>query len=175
VWKNMKRFQMERLQLLVSMITDGWDCLDIGCNSGYMAHVAPNARWWGVDLNPELVAKAQKVMVEAMVSPAESLPYENEVFDLACLGEILEHVFDPEAVLREAIRVTGRRVIGSTPHESGNWGPKGIHPVNGHKYHVRCFTRKELENLLKPYGEFSIEILFDKKRPQMYVFRLDLI
>jgi ubiquinone/menaquinone biosynthesis C-methylase UbiE len=127
-----------------------------------------------VDLNPELVEKARKQMIDAEVGSAERLPWESEVFDLSCLGEILEHVFDPEAVLEEAVRVTGRRVIGSTPHECGNWGPKGCHPVEGHRYHVRCFTRAKLEKLLKPYGRFDIEIMFDKKIPQMYIFRLDL-
>jgi len=48
---------------------------------------------------------------------AEALPFRDNSFDTALLLEVLEHVDDVEAVLREALRVA-RRVIISYPNES---------------------------------------------------------
>ena len=175
VWKeSMNSLQKARLEAIAKLIPDGWKCLDVGCNSGYMSLVSTNCRWWGVDVQEDLVEIAKRRMIEAFVAPAERMPFENETFELACVAEILEHVFDPEAVMREAVRVTSRKIIGSTPHERGNWGPGGMHPVDGHKYHVRCYTETELFKLLEPFGFVEIETLEHAGRRQMYVFSVEL-
>ena len=48
---------------------------------------------------------------------AEALPFKDNTFDTALLFEILEHIDDVEAALKEALRVA-RRVIISYPNES---------------------------------------------------------
>ena len=167
-------FQQTRLKSVFKLIPPGSRVLDIGCNSGYIAEFTEGCDCYGVDVAPGLVAIASKV-IKAQVAPAENLPFEDNFFDVSVLGEILEHVYDPEVVVREAVRVTKFLVLGSTPHERSNWGERGMHPVENHKYHVRCFTERELKLLLCSYGILEITPYFDKnRRPQMNVFCLDL-
>ena len=104
---------------------------------------------------PELVARAQKRMA-AQVATAEDLPFEDDTFDTVCLGEILEHVFDPRQVLAEAARVARLAIAGSTPHEDGGWGK---HTVAAHRWHVRAFSEAELLALLSEIGEASVRRL----------------
>ncbi len=173
VWKESNNsLQRARLKMMGDHIPTGSRVLDIGCNSGYIVNITDNCECYGVDVSPTLVAKASKI-INAQVAPAEKLPFEDKFFDVSVLGEILEHVFDPVLVLEEAVRVTKHLIIGSTPHERGNWGEKGMHPVGDHKFHVRCFNEYGLDQLLKTFGASVIETLFDRhNRPQMYVFRI---
>ncbi len=177
VWKeSMNDLQTTRLQRLNSLIPPNVRVLDIGCNSGYIANLTKGKMCdcYGVDVSPELVKKASK-KIKAQIAPAENLPFEDNFFDVSILGEILEHVFDAEVVVKEAVRVTKSLVIGSTPHERGNWGEKGMHPVEDHKFHVRCYNEHGLSEMLKKFGIPEIEVLFDRhNRPQMYIFALDV-
>lgn len=154
-------------------IVPGDAVLDVGCNSGYIVKfLPPNCSAFGVDVSPELVAKAKLLLKGAQVAPAEALPHADKSMDVVLLGEILEHVHDPVAVLREASRVARRIVSGSTPHEAGKWGPKGTKKPDTHRFHVRCFTRETLEATLREAGIHGIRIdtVSRERVPQMYVF-----
>lgn len=54
---------------------------------------------------------------------AEDIPVEDKSFDTVCLGDILEHVKDPDQVLQEAKRISRDRIIITVPNE-WRW-PKG--------------------------------------------------
>jgi len=170
----MTNFQQTRLRCIFDLVPPNSRVLDIGCNSGYIVEMTEGCDCYGVDVAPALIEIASKV-IKAQVAPAENLPFEDKFFDVSVLGEILEHVYDPEVVVKEAVRVTKSLVIGSTPHELSHWGHQGQHKVIAHKYHVRCFTERELKLLLCSYGILQITPFFDKhKRPQMNVFCLDV-
>jgi len=51
---------------------------------------------------------------------AHNLPFKDKEFESAVLAEILEHVRDPKTVLKEAMRVSRKRVVITTPIE-GEW------------------------------------------------------
>ena len=158
---------------MVSPVLPGDRVLDVGCNSGYIVDFLPvNCTAYGIDVSPELVKRARKRLEEARIAPAEEIPYPDRSMDAVILGEILEHVHDPVAVLREASRVSRRIVAGSTPHEAGKWGPKGSNPPQGHHFHVRCFTGDDLLATLEEAGLVGIRIDTVARAgvPQMYVF-----
>lgn len=168
VWRDsMDRVQKVRLQTVFAAIHSGDRVLDVGCNSGYaVKYTPPGCEVWGVDVSPELVDKARKRLAGAEIARAEDLPFGNDTFDVVVLGEILEHVYDPVIVLREAARVAHRMVIGSTPTEDGAWGE---HRVATHDFHVRCYTEDTLRDELAKVtrGRNFVRI---KRIPHIYVF-----
>lgn len=151
--------------------------LDVGCNSGYITQfLHPSCVVYGVDVSEDLVAKASAHLFDAQVAPAEHLPYGDKSMDVVLLGEILEHVYDPVAVLKEAARVARRLISGSTPHEAGKWGPNGKNPPGPHRFHVRCFVQETLEATLRSAGlrEIKISTIRRDRAPQMYLFEAAL-
>lgn len=66
-----------------------------------MEHLAP-------DLPPELLARQASIY---------ALPWPDDAFDLVICCEVLEHLHDPAAGLRELARVSRRHVLLSTPWE----------------------------------------------------------
>ena len=155
VGRRLNPLQRDRITAMVAPIRAGESVLDVGCNSGYIVEFLPLACapvTEGIDAAPALVALARTRLRAAHVAAAESLPYPDGAFDAVILGEILEHVHDPIEVLREARRVARRLIVGSTPHESGTWGPNGSRAPAGHRFHVRCFTAAELRSTLAAAG-----------------------
>jgi len=164
--------QYERIRLMVGPVEPGEHVLDVGCNSGYLVDfVDESVSVFGVDVSANLVAKAKRRLREAYVAEAEDLPFGDGTFDVVVLGEIIEHVHDPVAVLSEARRVASRLVVGSTPHEDGKWGTSS---VDHHRFHVRCFTSTTLLEALvaADLREPKLSIVKNKAgTPQMYVFQ----
>jgi SAM-dependent methyltransferase len=60
---------------------------------------------YGVDVDPEKIASASTWLPNLQVSPGEHLPYEDNSFDVILLNEVIEHVEDDYATIREAYRV----------------------------------------------------------------------
>jgi len=84
--------------------------LDVGCGDAVIVwggHPPDYATCVDLDIYPHTHVQAA----------AEALPFKDNTFDTALMLEILEHVDDVEAALKEAPRVA-RRVIISYPNES---------------------------------------------------------
>ncbi len=161
--------QVARLRAMLAPVLEGEHVLDAGCNSGFVVDFLPRSCVVsGVDVAEHLVAIARGRLARADVAPVEELPYEDQSVDVIILGEILEHVFDPVAVLREARRVARRIVIGSVPNERSKWGPTGKHKPDGHAYHVRAFTARTLTKTLAAAGLADVEV---KAFADFYLFR----
>jgi 2-polyprenyl-3-methyl-5-hydroxy-6-metoxy-1,4-benzoquinol methylase len=88
------------------------DWLDCGCAQGYYAAALAErgaSTVVGVDAIERLVAKANELphppTVSFQVASAEQLPFPDASFDGVLLNEVLEHVRDEQATLRELARV----------------------------------------------------------------------
>jgi 2-polyprenyl-6-hydroxyphenyl methylase/3-demethylubiquinone-9 3-methyltransferase len=85
--------------------------LDLGCGGGFLANALAEAgyRVTGLDQSPEALEVARRHdwtgTVEYRVGDALRLPFETGTFEAVALMDFLEHVEDPEAVLREVSRV----------------------------------------------------------------------
>jgi ubiquinone/menaquinone biosynthesis C-methylase UbiE len=89
--------------------------LDVGTGTGLFAEAFAKLgiEATGIDVNADLLATASELVPAGrfLESPAESLPFPDRSFDLVFLGLVLHETDDPQAVLKEARRVTRHRVV----------------------------------------------------------------
>jgi ubiquinone/menaquinone biosynthesis C-methylase UbiE len=97
--------------------------LDAGCGDGrYLAALAGElpARQAGVDISERILETArQQTSAELRQSNLESLPFEDGAFDLVLCTQVIEHVLDGPAAVRELARVLrpGGALVISTDNE----------------------------------------------------------
>ena len=98
---------------LSPLLESGQSLLDLGCGPGtitaeFADRVAPG-RVVGVDASAEVIARAasefQRDNLEFLVGSAYALPFDDDTFDVVHTHQVLQHVADPVAVLREMRRV----------------------------------------------------------------------
>jgi ubiquinone/menaquinone biosynthesis C-methylase UbiE len=115
--------------------TDGWPygtVLEVGCGTGFftlnlmLAGVIADAHV--TDISPGMVEVAERnardlgLTVHGKVADAETLPYDDDTFDLVVGHAVLHHIPDVELALREVVRVLkpgGRFVFAGEPT---TWG-----------------------------------------------------
>ena len=116
---------------------DGWPyrtALELGSGTGFFLL---NLKQAGVldeghvtDLSPGMVevavrnARALGFEVEGRVADAESIPYDDDTFDLVVGHAVLHHIPDLDLAMREVLRVLrpgGRFVFAGEPTQRGDW------------------------------------------------------
>lgn len=146
--------------------------LDVGCGFGALGEVLVQngAYVVGLDIEPFVIEVASQRMSEAYacdVTSSAPLPVDDgEPFDIILFADVLEHLYDPGAVLmrlKPLLAEDGRIVISvpnvaSWPVRLGllfgrfNYADTGILDYG----HVRFFTKKTLRALVESTG-FRIE------------------
>ena len=87
--------------------------VDVGCGIGDFLQFRPNTV--GVDVNAHTIAHCKARGLDARLMEPDVLPFENDSFDSALMDNVLEHIAEPAALLRELHRVLrpeGRVLIG---------------------------------------------------------------
>ncbi|MBK7256633.1 MAG: class I SAM-dependent methyltransferase [Ignavibacteriae bacterium] len=131
--------------------------LDLGCATGnYCLHLKGlGYDIAGADIQPEYVRIAKSRGVEAFLIE-NGVPLPDRSFDTVLLFEVLEHLPDPAAVLREARRLCRGTVLLTTPH-SGDIDALRAQGLLFEHFadmdHKNFFTQESLETLLR--AEFT--------------------
>ena len=146
-------------ELLVDLLDPkpGERVLDIGCGSGnhllFLSKLGLNVS--GIDASPYMVSRAAKRLgnrCPLKIGMAEDLPFDDNEFDLAVLINTLEFLDDPFLALREAGRVTNRKIfIGVMNSLSWNFLSKRIRGFleEGLFSHARFFSLWKLKFMLE--------------------------
>ena len=81
--------------------------LDLGCGDGKLTRriAETGAAVTGVDASPQMVAAARTLGINAQVSNAESLPFNEQTFDAVFSNAVLHWVRDHDAMLGDVQRV----------------------------------------------------------------------
>jgi len=157
--------------------------LEVGVGGGNVLERIPGRRV-GIDLSPFILHKAHARLggrAELVRGDAMALPFADGAFDRVYCSEVLEHVLEPEAVVREMRRVLapggfavvsvpnealinrvkgivfrlplGRRLVGAGAGEDGY----RVSEKMDDEWHLHEFDRTRLERAVA--GRFAIDAL----------------
>jgi SAM-dependent methyltransferase len=110
----------------------GARALDVGCGVGQVVARLTEAGFeaHGVDVSEPNIERAKKVSLRCQLYDGKRLPFEDKFFACAGALNVLEHVGEPEAFIRELVRVVdvGGKVILSSPNFFRVFGFRDYHP-----------------------------------------------
>jgi SAM-dependent methyltransferase len=105
--------------------------LDVGCGVGQVVHRLDQkgVEAHGVDVSEPNIAKAKKISERCQTYDGRQLPFPDGHFDAVGALNVLEHVDEPEAFIRDLVRVTrcGGKVVVSSPNFFRAFGFRDYH------------------------------------------------
>ena len=129
--------------------------LDVGCGTGgNLAMLSQFGDAEGVDVSPDALAFCRaRGLNKVKLGAAEDLPYEDGTFDLVTALDVVEHLDDDVAGLREMRRVIrpGGRILIFVPTFMWLWGMQ-----DDISHHRRRYRLPELRRALTEAG-FEVE------------------
>ena len=165
--KGSDYYRQERAELVARLPRPLGRVLDIGCGAGGIAGPlrAAGAGWIsGIELVPDAAAAAEAPYDEVCVGDAlANLPRVGRPFDTILCYDVLEHLYDPLALVRAltGVAADGARLHVSVPNASHVSllrdlvvrGTFGYQPA-GHRdaTHIRWFTRRDIVALVEEAG-----------------------
>jgi 2-polyprenyl-3-methyl-5-hydroxy-6-metoxy-1,4-benzoquinol methylase len=149
------------IKVLTELCPPGQPALDLGCGDGLFTHLlaAKGIEAVGIDLEPAGIEQARaQCATQTYPGPTprfelgESgpLPFDDESFALVFMLDVIEHLPNPIAVLREAVRVLrpGGSLLLTTPAwQYGTWSDP--------TYHVTEYSSEELTRQVNAAGAAS--------------------
>lgn len=169
IFRDTKNYYLETESLVSKMLINfarkyaGSTILDIGCATGEYCHELKKFGFscMGVDINPEYIKSAKEYGIEAYAMNAENLKFPDNSIDTVLLFEVLEHVSDPQSVLKEAKRVARKNILITVPNCTDFFELKKLGLTYEHmleKDHLNFFAKEDLEKLLsKDFKRFKVE------------------
>ena len=141
--------------------------LDIGCGGGQLLDSfsrIPQIEVYGVDISEKALKMAIKKGYKAFLCDVETekLPFNDNFFNIVVINDLLEHIINPDNLLRQVHRVLKNRskLIISVPNVScpASWFAQiflDLPPMHSARYksvHVRDYTLRILRSILKLHG-----------------------
>uniref|UniRef100_A0A6M3L5V0 Putative methyltransferase n=1 Tax=viral metagenome TaxID=1070528 RepID=A0A6M3L5V0_9ZZZZ len=142
-------------QKVASHISPEDTVLDVGCGVGVLLDVLkPLCREVaGLDISPKAIEILKSKGIEGKVGKLPTIDYPDKSFDVVVATETLEHLSEPELLVKEMMRVARKKVIVSVPDNV--LGP------DTEKEHKQLFTRDSFGELLSVFSDGHIEAFKD--------------
>jgi SAM-dependent methyltransferase len=159
-WKSQEQYYSYSRTDLIPFVQKKPDkILDIGCGQGLTGKLFKEtfkaSFVAGVEINPKVseIAKSNLDEIHNLDLNNSSIPYLEDSFDLVILGDIIEHLIEPEKLLKEVYRLlkSDGQVVASIPNIRnirvliklillGDWRYEGFGVLD--RTHLRFFTKK---------------------------------
>ena len=181
VYKMRSRLEALRLLSHCHNLPADARILDIGCGDGFHLNLLRKfgKETWsleGIDINKQAVEAATRSGLKVHLGVVEEIDLPNENFDLVFMIMTIEHVENPDAVLRATYKLLkkGGRLVIVTDNtnsidfklfKSGHWG--GYHFPR----HWNLFNHRALSKLAEKTG-FEIERLTTITSPVNWVYSI---
>ncbi|MCK5459732.1 class I SAM-dependent methyltransferase [Candidatus Parcubacteria bacterium] len=165
-----KRFIKQIVKIIQELNID--NMLDAGCGEGFIMHNTlrkiPKIKIDGFDISEQALENAKKILPNNNFFQGDitDIKLPDNAYDLAVALEILEHLKNPEAALKELKRVTKKYCLISVPWEPffslGNLScGKNIKRFGRDKEHLQFWNKKEIINLTSKYFNIiEVKIVF---------------
>ena len=155
--------------------------LDVGCSSGDFL-ITTRARGFdviGVELNPRTAKQAQSRGLDVKIGALVDSRFDDEQFDIVHLGDVIEHVPDPRALINECVRVLKSKgtLIVSTPNTGCFWSKTTFMLYKWFKipwstatppHHLFLFNSHCLDELMVQVGFSKINKWYERPPRLMY-------
>jgi 2-polyprenyl-3-methyl-5-hydroxy-6-metoxy-1,4-benzoquinol methylase len=141
--------------------------LECGCSTGFISKqlAAGGSRVVGIEIDTEAAERARQFCARVLSLDLNQPDWSQAVgeqFDLVTYGDVLEHLLEPQAVLRETrnVLVPGGRVLISLPNIA-YWTMRGKLLMGKFEYasmglldytHLRFFTVHTARNMIEQAG-----------------------
>jgi 2-polyprenyl-3-methyl-5-hydroxy-6-metoxy-1,4-benzoquinol methylase len=165
----LKTYQ-KRLALVQRWLVPNARVLDVGCAAGYFLRVVQPLGHdvHGVELSPAIAKEAiaalgsDRIHVGTLDDAAAAMDYRPQSFDLVTLWDVIEHIPDPQAVLRKIRELVkpGGRLLLETQNVASRWAAllgRRWHHYKHHE-HLYHFTPATIRRLLDDCGFRVLEI-----------------
>jgi SAM-dependent methyltransferase len=169
VWRAGQERRLGLIRSAAGVRAAGW-VLDNGCGVGmYLSRLAGEAHpAVGLEYEHGRALEARGLAERVVCAAGEHLPFPEDRFDLLLSHEVLEHVQDDRAAIREMVRVLvpGGRMVLFCPNRGYPFETHGIYWRGKYHFgniplvnylprglrdrlapHVRIYTRRDLEKL----------------------------
>ncbi len=150
----------------------GGRLLEIGCGSGRLLQFLKSLGWTvqGVDFDPHAVDSARRKGLEVVLGTLQDQRYPDGSFDAVIMSHVIEHIHDPEELLRECRRILrdqgqitvvtpNARSLGHRVFKS-DW--RGLEPPR----HLQVFTAPALRKLVERVGFRRRKVLITPRGAQ---------
>lgn len=152
-------------ELILQLSSEKVKVLDVGVGDAVYesiisASTLRKSEIYGIDISKAQLKRAEKYLKEAKVVDLNEnkIPYQSGFFDIVIASEILEHVFYPDDLLKETVRVLkpGGKLIITIPN-SGSiqlrlsvlfTGSSPLLNYPGNREHIRFFNKGDITKML---------------------------
>lgn len=158
---------LDRLIAEYPLLSEG-PVLDLGCGSGKFLTMCAerDIPVSGIDISPERIERLQSEGYDVVLGFAEHLPYDTGTFRFVNMSEVIEHVQEPDTVMREVSRVMqdGGAAYVSVPNR---WG---VYDPHYHMWYINWMPRSWADGIIRLLGKDKEGALDNQKLSDMHYF-----
>lgn len=147
--KEMREYE-ELFNNIADLVPHNARVLDIGCGVGLLLKrlkEQKNCDCVGVDISDVAINALRQHGIPGQVSKLPRVPFPDETFDVVVGTEVLEHLKNPAATVRQMARVAkkGGLLVVSVPNN--------MLGSQEELEHLHCFTEEDMISMLSQYAE----------------------